>query len=317
MQLAFLGNWSVDYTSESHHAASLEALGHTVTRLQEPKATADEIVAAAEEAAAFIWVHTHGWETPRIGEALAHFRQRGIPIITYHLDAYMQIPDRWARYQSDPYMLALDHFFTVDQCQADWLNANTDVRGHYLPPGVYGAECYSSDQPSAHANDVVFVGSYGYHRSYPMRPRLIDWLKQTYGPRFTHVGGGSTAGTVRGAELNALYANSKVVVGDSYICDPDYPGKYWSDRIPETLGRGGGPLLHPWVYGLDEQFVDGEHLVTYRHGDFDDLKSAIDYFLDDANTEERQRIRKAGHEHVMANHTYVQRWESILDTVLA
>lgn len=315
MRVTFYGNHSVSYTSESHHCASLEALGHEVVRLQEPKVAWQQIASEAERSDLFVWIKTHGWDTPGIENVLDRLKRQGIPVISYHLDAYRQIPDRWKKYQSDPYMQALDHFFTVDALLADWLNENTDVKGHYLPPGVYGAECYISDQPSPHANDVVFVGSYGYHDSYPMRPRLVDWLKATYGPRFTHVGGGSKIGTVRGDELNRLYANSKVVVGDSFICDPNYQGKYWSDRIPESLGRGGGPLLHPWVYGLDEQFTDGEHLVTYRHGDFDDLKTSIDYFLDDSNAAEREQIRRAGHEHVKANHTYQHRWSEILDTV--
>jgi hypothetical protein len=312
MRVAFLGNWSVDYTSESHHAASLEALGHNVTRLQEPKATAAEILAATQGADCFVWIKTHGWDTPGIEGVLQQLKQRGVPIVSYHLDAYMQIPDRWARYRSDPYMLALDHFFTVDQCQANWLNANTNVRGHYLPPGVYGAECYISDEASLHANDVVFVGSYGYHASYPMRPRLLDWLKQTYGSRFTHAGGDSGTGPIRGDDLNRLYANSKIAIGDSYIVDPNYPGKYWSDRVPETCGRGGFALV-PRVFGLDESFTDGEHLATYEHGDFDHLRRQIDYYLD--HDDEREKIRRAGHEHAKANHSYHRRWETILDTV--
>lgn len=312
MRLAFLGNWSVSYTSESHHAASLEELGCEVIRLQEPQTSADLIVAEAEQSDALVWIHTHSWDTPRIGDALAHLKRRGIPVITYHLDAYMQIPDRWARYQSDPYMLALDHFFTVDACQAAWLNANTDVRGHYLPPGVFGAECYISDQPSPYANEVIFVGSHGYHASYPMRARLLDWLKQTYGPRFTHAGGDSGTGPIRGDALNRLYANSKIAIGDSYIVDPNYPGKYWSDRVPETCGRGGFALV-PRVFGLDEFFTDGEHLATYEHGDFDDLRWKIDYFLE--ADDEREKIRRAGCEHAKAHHSYVRRWETILATV--
>ena len=313
LQIVLLGNHQVTYSSESHHAASLELLGHTVIRLQEPSTSAATITTEVLRSDLFVWIHTHGWETPGIEQALATIRAAGIPIIAYHLDAYRQIPDRWRRYQTDPYMRSLDHFFTVDAVLADWLNENTDVQGHYMPPGVYGAECYISDKPSPHANDVVFVGSYGYHGSYPMRPRLVDWLKATYGGRFTHVGGDSPTGTVRGHDLNAVYANSKVVVGDSYICDPNYRGKYWSDRIPETLGRGGGPLLHPWVYGLDESFIDGEHLVTYEHGNFDDLKSKIDYYLE--HRDEAEKIRLAGHERVKAEHTYKHRWEQILATV--
>jgi hypothetical protein len=315
MRVTFYGNHSLSYTSESHHCASLEELGHEVVRLQEPSTPASDILDEAMRSDVFVWIKTHGWETEGIEYVLGQLRENRIPIVAYHLDAYRQIPDRWASYQNDPYMRSLDHFFTVDQCLADWLNNNTPVRGHYLPPGVFGPECYISDQPSPYANEVLFVGSYGYHDSYPMRPKLIDWLRETYGSRFTHIGGGGPIGTVRGDDLNRAYANSKVVVGDSYICDPNYQGKYWSDRVPETLGRAGGPLLHPWVYGLDEQFTDGEHLVTYRHGDFEDLKTTIDYFLDDANSDERERIRLAGHEHAKATATYAHRWQTILDKI--
>lgn len=315
MRVAFYGNHSVSYSSESHHCASLEELGCEVVRLQEPKVPAAEILAEALKSDLFCWIKTHGWHTDGIEQVVATLKRVGVPVISYHLDAYRQIPDRWARYQSDPYMQSLDWFFTVDQVLADWLNENTDVKGRYLPPGVYGAECYLSDQRSPHANDVLFCGSYGYHGAYSMRPKLIDWLHSEYGPLFTHVGGDGDTGTIRGHELNAVYANSKVIVGDSFICDPNYPGKYWSDRVPETLGRGGGPLLHPWVCGLDEQFTDGEHLVTYQWGDFDDLKVKIDYYLDDANAAERERIRLAGHEHAKATATYKMRWQSILDTV--
>lgn len=314
MKVCFYGNWGVSYTSESHHAASLEDLGCEVVRLQEPKCTADQLLAEASQSDCFVWIATHGWDTYGIEGVLAKLSQRGIPTLAYHLDAFIQIPDRWEKYRTHPTMTMLDHYFTVDQCLADHLNENTSVKGHYLPPGVFGRECYEAEPNDPF--DVCFVGSKGYHDSYPMRPKLIDWLRDTYGSRFRHYGGGGL-GTVRGAELNQVYANARVVVGDSYITDPNYPGKYWSDRAPETLGRAGGPLITPWVYGLDEHFTDGEHLVTYQHGNFDQLKFLIDYYLDEANTAEREQIRKAGHEHVKNNYTYRHRWESILDTVFA
>jgi hypothetical protein len=263
----------------------------------------------------FVWIATHGWDTFGIEGVLAKLSQRGIPTLAYHLDAFIQIPDRWAKYQHHPTMTMLDHYFTVDQCLADHLNENTSVKGHYLPPGVFGRECYMAEKSVAPPFEVAFVGSKGYHDSYPMRPKLISWLQDTYGNRFAHYGGGGLP-TIRGAALNQVYADAKVVVGDSYITDPNYAGKYWSDRVPESLGRGAF-LLAPWVYGLDEHFTDGEHLVTYQHGNFDQLKFLIDYYLDEANTIEREQIRKAGHEHAKATATYKVRWQSILDTVFS
>lgn len=308
VRIGFLGNFRADYSSETHHAKSLGQLGHHVTRWQETQTSADEVADADIDL--LVWVHTHEWRTPGIiSVALHELRRRGIPSITYHLDAYMQLPQRWRRYRTDPYMLALDHFFTVDACMADWLNEHTNVTGHYLPAGVYGMECTMATPRDRF--DVCFVGSKNYHPEYPMRPKLIDWLHATYGDRFRHYGNGGRP-NVRGAELNQVYADARVVVGDSLILDPNYAGKYWSDRIPETLGRGGF-LLHPSVYGLDEQYKDGEHLVTYTHGDFDELKWLIDFYVDEVG--DRDKIRWAGHQHARENHTYVNRWATILETV--
>jgi hypothetical protein len=308
VKIAFLGNWGANYTSESHHAQSLEALGHTVLRYQEPHTTPEKLMTANVDL--FIWIKTHGWHTPRIERAIDYFKRSGVPIITYHLDLYLPLP-RWEQYQHDPYMLSLDHFFTVDKAMAEWLNEHTAVSGHYLPAGVVESECYVADEPSPHANDVIFVGSRGYHECWPWRPQLIDWLRSTYGSRFTHVGGDGDTGIVRGAELNRVYANSKVSVGDSLCMGFNYPD-YWSDRASECMGRSGF-LIHPFISGMQDFYRDHEHLRYFTFGDFDGLKTLIDYYLE--NDEERELIRKQGHELVKANHNYTRRWETILETV--
>lgn len=308
MRIAFLGNHSVSYSSETHHCSSLEALGHDVVRLQEGKATANQIRAATKGCDLFVWVHTHRWHTPGIETVLSDLKARGIPAITYHLDLWKGLR-READMHTDPYW-QIDHFFTVDRLMADWLNTNTNVRGHYLTAGVYDRECYI-DTPKA-PFDLAFVGSRNYHAEWPWRPQLIDWLRGTYGRRFRHYGNGGL-GVVRGAELNQVYADARIVVGDSLCLGYTYPD-YWSDRVYETLGRGGF-LIHPRVPGMERQFEDGKHLVFYEYGDFDGLRDRIGYYLN--HEDEREEIRRAGHEHVKANHTYVDRWTEILETLAA
>lgn len=178
MRIVFYGNFQVSYSSESHHAASLEELGHTVVQLQEPSTPADQIIAEAAKSDMFAWVHTHGWNTPGMKTVLHAIKARGVPVVTYHLDLYLGLR-RWKIYESDPYMRDIDHFFTVDRLMADWLNANTEVRGHYLPAAVFGPECYLAEPTSPHGNDVIFVGSKGYHPEWPYRPQLIEWLRAT------------------------------------------------------------------------------------------------------------------------------------------
>jgi hypothetical protein len=80
--IVFLGNFEVSYSSENHHASSLESLGHTVTKLQERKAKTQTILEKALESDLFIWVHTHGWETGgniSMDDVLNKLNSAGVP----------------------------------------------------------------------------------------------------------------------------------------------------------------------------------------------------------------------------------------------
>lgn len=315
-RIAFLGNFSVDFSSETHHKKSLEALGHEVIALQETQASSEEILSEALQSDMFVWVHTHGWQTPGIKKmnvVLFELKRRRIPTVTYHLDLWLGL-SRQRDLNTDPVYKDIQHFFTVDPDMANWFNKNTMVTGHYLPPGVYHEETVMAE-PSIKPNykhDVIFVGSKRYHPEWPYRPRLITWLQANYKNRFAHFGGDSMNGVVRGERLNQLYADTKVVVGDSLVPNFTKAG-YWSDRIYETIGRGGF-IIHPYVKGLENEFEDRKHVVFYNFNDFGGLKHLIDYYL--VHDEERERIRKQGFEHVKNHYTYMHRWQYIIDTVL-
>ena len=308
MRIAFVGNWGVSYSTEQHHAQALTDLGHNVLCLQEGVASADEILGASRNCELVVWVHTHGWETPGgIENALLEIKLLGIPVITYHLDLWMGL-ERQKDMEAGPYWHLLDHFFTVDKIMADYLTEHTPIQGHYLPAAVAHRECYAVRAPRD--LDVVFVGSHNYHPEWAYRQELIGKLRGGYGDRF-HLFPGDNAPAVRGRDLNLLYARTKVVVGDTLCIGYDYP-HYWSDRIYETTGRGGF-LIHPKITGLETQFTSGEHLEFYDYGDFDQLFGLIDHYL--YADYEREEIRAAGHSHTHANHMYIHRWQTILDTL--
>jgi hypothetical protein len=305
--IVFLGNFRVDYTSESHHAKSIESLGHKVIRLQETEARSEEILGAASSSDLFVWVHTHGWKTPGrydMDVVLKKLSDLKIPTMTYHLDLWFGL-GRQRDLKRDPVYKYIGHFFTVDSRMADWFNTKTNVKGHYLPAGVFDQEATYS--PAKIEHDVIFVGSRKYHSEWQYRPKLINWLESTYKDKFEHYGHGGVK-SVRGQELNDLYASTKVVVGDTLCINFDYPD-YWSDRIYETLGRGGF-LIHPYISGLEREFADKEHVVFYEYNNFDQLKELVDYYL--VNEEEREKIRVAGHNLVKSKYTYKNRWSSIL-----
>lgn len=319
LKIAFLGNFGVDYSSENHHKRSLETLGHEVLPLQEGEATSAEVLMQAMRSDVFVWVHTHNWVTPMTPESqaagvdmvevLRRLNSAGIPTLTYHLDLWFGL-ERQKDIETDEFYKHIGHFFTVDKLMADWFNENTEVKGHYIHAGVFDQECYMID-PNQERQDVIFVGSKGYHPEWAYRPQLINWLEENYGDKFTRYSGDTPTGTTRGRELNQAYANSKVSIGDSLVINFDYP-YYWSDRVYETLGRGGF-IIHPYIKGMETDFEDGKHLVFYPFGDFAKLKETIDYYIE--HVDERDKIRIAGHQHVKANHTYVNRWQEILETI--
>ncbi len=312
MRIVFWGNFIVDYCSEVHHAKSLEALGHEVIRMQETVATSDQVLAEALKSDMLVWVHSHSPDFDKItkpmNEVHAALNAKNIPIVAYHLDLYMPLTERWGDYVKHPYFNDLDYFFATDKLMCDWFNENTSVKGRYIPAGVYDKECIPAHDKEK--SGIIFAGSKGYHPEWPYRPKLINWLAETYPAQFTHVGGDGI-GTVRGGALTEMYHNAKVVVGDSLVLNFDYP-YYWSDRVYETLGRGGF-LIMPYIKGLDEEFEDGKHLVFYEFNDFAQLKSTIDFYM--ANDEAREYIRRQGQKHVMDNYTYRHRWEYILKEV--
>lgn len=311
--IVFLGNFGVSFSSESHHAASLTALGHRVNTLQEGVVSSEEVLLKASEAEIFIWVHTHGWQTPgelTMTDVLKRLKVLGVPSVTYHLDLWYGL-ERQRDLETDDFYKHIEYFFTVDKNMADWFNANTEVKGHYLQAGVFHEEAYlAAPRFGVPTKDIIFVGSKGYHPEWPYRPRLIDWLHDTYGSQFEHFGGDGL-GVVRGDPLNQLYADTKIVVGDSLCLNYDYP-YYWSDRVYETIGRGGF-IIHPYISGMGEHFEDGKHLKFYTYNDWAQLKGLIDYYLE--HDDEREAIRRQGQAHVKANHTYLNRWQHILEVV--
>jgi len=310
MTIVFLGNFDVEYSSENLHRKSLEKLGHKVITLQEGVATSEQILELGSKSELFIWVHTHGWVTPGnldMSVVLDMFEKMNIPTMTYHLDLWLGL-ERQKDLETDPFYRNIGHFFATDKLMADWFNVNTKVKGHYIPAGVFDEEVYIDKSGDEASNDVIFVGSKGYHPEWQYRPQLIDKLREMFGSQFTHIGGDGDTGTIRGERLNRVYGSSKVAVGDTLCIGYDYP-YYFSDRLFESTGRGGFTIF-PYIKGIEDNFVIDKEIVTYEFGNFDELKDKIRYYLE--NGEEREKIREAGNARTKKDHTYTKRWSDII-----
>lgn len=311
--IVYVGNFRPAHSTENHVATAFRAGGHTVIQLQEDDPESwtrllDPGWVADTDPDLVLWTRT--WHLPDFDQlgALAALADAGVPTVGYHLDRWWGLP-REHQVADEPFFRC-DLMITADGGHDErWAEAG--VNHLWLPPGVLGVECHGLPAQRANGRTPVgFVGSWQhYHPEWPWRRELVNHLRRHYGRRFRswpthpHV-------SVRGAALAAVYSRVDVVVGDS--CLAGGATRYWSDRIPETLGRGGF-LIHPEVEGLSEHFTPGEHLVTVPVADWDAMRDAIDYWLE--RPLERRQIASAGREHVLAHHTYEKRTEQILEAV--
>ena len=103
-------------------------------------------------------------------------------------------------------------------------------------------------------------------------------------------------------DMSLVFSRSKIVLNRSLADDLNM-------RVFEAMATGSMLLTNrlPGYSGLEELFVDGEHLVLY---DDDNVFELIQYYL--KNDEERERIATAGWKEVMNKHTYCRRVDALL-----
>jgi hypothetical protein len=286
-----------------HVSATLEQLGFHVTRVQEDQWTVkpDLLYQAGLEHDVVLYTRTWGFaDRPAGVQLFSQLDQAGVVTASYHLDLYVGLA-REDGVHGDPFW-STEHVFTPDGDPAtqEWM-VRHGINHHWIRPGVYRPECVPGVVTPSFQHDVVFVGSSSYHPEWPYRKQLLQFLERTYRRRYRRYGGGSVV--VRNEALNNLYASAKVVVGDSLCLGFNHPN-YWSDRVYETVGRGGF-LIHPFIPGLDDEFEDGKHLRFYEYGDFKGLKALVDWYV--KHPDEGRAIAAAGQQHVRDNCTYHDR----------
>jgi hypothetical protein len=314
MRAAYIGNLgegSAPHSTENEIAKALEAIGVEVLPFHEQRFSWAH--SQVPDVDFVLWTHTHGYAPPRTHGRQSRFleamRRRDIPTVAYHLD-------RWWDLQRE-YQVTQEPFFRCALvCTADggnqtrWRDAG--VEHVWFPPAVSEMECQPGNPRPEYTSDIAFVGSWqgGYHPESAHRAQLIDFLRTTYGDRCAFW---PEAGrhAVRGQDLRDLYASVKVLVGDSCLAGTGKNAFYLSDRIPESVGRGGF-LIHPRVEGVTDGalYTDGEHLWCWDAGKWDQLASVINAAL--ADDKERRRVATQGRNHVLYAHTYTVRMAQLV-----
>lgn len=292
--ILYIGDFRETYSTELYIKRAFKELGHKVICYQEDRLLIQNVkspVDEVEQLNPILVLFSKGCPPGKGGEFIEELKRRGINTACWLFDLYFDLPsNRVLKLKSKTPPFNVETIFSTDGGHDKEFQL-AGIKHKLLRQGIYKPEAILFDRPKTH--EVIFVGGDAFGN----RANLMELLKNKYS-KFEWLGKPCEK-QYRGLELNELYASTKIVVGDSYPSP-----NYWSNRIYETLGRGGF-LIHPFVEGIETEFKDGEHLVLYKRGDYEDLFKKIDFYL--KNTEAREKIRKAGHDFVKNNYTYKHR----------
>ena len=306
LRIGFIGNFIPSHSTENDRRWSFEKLGHEVITFQENETTINQLHEASRSLDVIFYSHTH--DPSYVILSLKSFfkacKINDLPTVSVHLDRWCGL-ERVKDVGKEATWFTEYIFMADGSPEAVELYEKYNLNWYWLKPGVVERDCYIA-QPdrSKYPHEIIFVGSRGYHSEYPFRPQLTDWLKNIYGDRFCHYGGDGIRPTIRGHDLNVLYASAKIAVGDS--CFGNRP-RYWSDRVPETMGRGGF-LLHPLCDGMGKMVC-----ASYAKENLISLGNGINYWLTDNDGREKNRL--LSHNWVKNNETYTQRSQEMLDII--
>ena len=284
MRILYIGKFKKLW-DEEYIARSFEMLGHIVYRIDDKTLKIPDII--REIKPDFVLFAKLQVDNPVA--VLKTCKDFGIKTICWIFDLY------WG-YTREPQIKHLQAFkadivITTDGGH-DQKFKDLGINHHCVRQGIYKPECYLVSR--VRDNDVIFVGS---HNPSNQRHEVITKLEQDFNLKWY---GKENTEEVRGKALNDLFGESKIVVGDSV-----FSPYYWSNRVVETLGRGGF-LIHREVPGLKAEYP---FIVTYT--DYEDLKAKIDYYLE--HTAEREELRKKNFEWVRDNYTCDKQCAKIIE----
>lgn len=318
MKILYVGNFIPTHSTENDIRWTLEDMGHPVTAMQENACSWNSIVSRGKQHDLVLFTHTPGYEpqTRSISGQLSgilELEKSGVPTASFHLDLFVGLPRQ--SMIRDHWSFHTQYFFGVDgDPKSAEVYENNGVNHIWIKPGIAKKNCFWGKYDDGRCADITFVGSAPYHKEWPHRLILLSFLSDYAKEKgFLFRKWGNPERTVRGPELNDIYMSSEVVVGDT-LCLAGHKN-YWSDRLYETLGRGGF-LIMPFVDGMEAEFEDDHHLRYYQFGDFKSLASILDqYLLDSSLMKTRNEMALNGFNKVKDHCTYHNRMEFLLDTI--
>jgi hypothetical protein len=289
MNIIYIGKFGKIY-DEEYIARSFEMLGHNVLRMSETiklRYFINDITEFKPDMVIYAKL-----ATPNAESLILECKKRKIKTVCWVFDLYWGYVREHLVHKLPAFKS--DYVFTTDGGNNDkWKSVG--VNHQCVRQGIYTEDCFMLTLDKIH--DVIFIGS---DNIYNPRKEFLDKLATDFNFKWF---GKQNTDEVRSKDLNEVIARSKIVVGDSFPSD-----YYWSNRVVETLGRGGF-LIHREVKGLKDEYPD---IVTYD-GSYEDLKSKIDYYL--KHDKEREAIIKKNFKLVKENYTCDKKCQELINYV--
>jgi hypothetical protein len=300
LRIVYVGSFT-RIQDEEGIARSLEFLGHTVIRYEEAGFIETSIQNIIDDQPDLVLFAKLKFPMILRMPFIRAMRKAKIPMVCWVPDLYIGM-GREMQIHSDDSIFRADFVFTPDGGHDKEWKA-WGVNHYLLRQGIYHEECVTLP-PDEQEFKVIFIGT--ANEEFPYRRQLMLRLSMKYGDDFRWLGRVS-GNEYRGERLSRIISSTPIVIGDSV-----YSPHYWSNRVYETIGRGGF-IIHPNIQGLEKEFTYYKHMVPYDYEDFDGLFEKIDYYLRAVN--ERKYIAKEGQEHVRENHTLIHRCRRLLEVV--
>ena len=282
-KIAIIGKF-IKLHDEEYIARSFESIGCEVARINE-KLSRYEIFELLEHhnPDIVLWTKLNVGEAKKIRDFCSKYKT-----VCWVFDLYIGY-QRENRLNSPAF--TADYVFTTDGGH-DKEFKERGINHKCLRQGIWKDECvlYPFNKIE---HEIVFVGSDNPY--FPERTKFIEELGAKWFGRLS-------TNELRGLNLNEVYAKSRIIIGDSV-----YSPYYWSNRVVETLGRGGF-LIHREVEGLKEEYP---YLVTYKNKD--DLLAKIDYYKQHEG--ERREIIRKNYKWVRDNYTMDKKCQELLNNL--
>lgn len=303
MRIAILGTWDSQFRAENDWERAFQSHGLDVLRAHGPALSWRQVRAVAQQSDVLMWVTTGKWQTtPNLGRQVSEY----VRTVGWRPDRYHgRGIGAWQRDN----LWQCDRVFTTDGWQGnDW----GDIPHRFMEQAVSEKwVARKGRRRNAFAVDVAFVGkvdNYPERAWQPHRVELAGRLREMCDRNgWSYLNpGGIHRQIPRGPRMSDFYRTARVTIGDSM----NFWGPqdcYWSNRLPEALGRGGVVV---WPENEPVRERTGDWLPMFRWNDWGGLEATIAGLL--ASPDDNADLRAQGKEWAAGN-TYERRVPELLD----